>query len=73
MKMDDIFIEKAKNDNETSNGHKTALECPISANYHFSESLQKYACVSDGFAIFWNLELRKNKGKSLKTWVEVSD
>ena len=45
MNRDDIFTEKVKNDNETSNGHKTALECPISANEHFSESLRKCACV----------------------------
>ena len=67
MNMDDIFTEKAKNDDEISNGHKTALECPISANDHFSKSLRKYACVSAHDAKIQNSELPKNKGKSLKT------
>ena len=52
MNRDDIFTQKVKNDDETSNGHKTALECPISANDHFSESLQKGACVSASNAGF---------------------
>ena len=52
MNRDDIFTEKAKNDDETSNGHKMMLECPISANDHFSESLQKYACVRDNNVVF---------------------
>ena len=54
MNRDDIFTEKTKNDGETSNGHKTALECPISANDHFSESLRKDACVRARDARFQN-------------------
>ena len=67
MNRDDIFTEKEKNDDETSNGHKTALECPISANEHFSESLRKCACVCASYAGFRNSESPKNKEKSLKT------
>ena len=52
MNRDDIFTEKAKNDDETSNGHKTALECPISANDHFLESVRKYACINDHYVVF---------------------
>ena len=60
MNRDDIFTEKAKNDDETSNGYKTALECPISANDHFSESLRKDACVYARYTRFQNSELPKN-------------
>ena len=73
MNMDDIFTKKAKNDDETSNGHKTALECPIWAYDDFSESLRKYAWTGDSYAVFQNSELPKNEQKSLKTSVEVSD
>ena len=51
-KRDDIFNEKAKNDDETSNCHKSALEYLISVNNHFSESLRKDTCVGGRFAIF---------------------
>ena len=60
MNRDDIFTEKAKNDDETSNGHKTTLKCSISANDHFSKSLRKYACVRAHDAEFQNSESPKN-------------
>ena len=49
--------------NKLQNSHKTTLECPISVNDHFSESLQEDACVGDGYAIFQYLELQKKKTK----------
>ena len=55
-----MFTEKAKNDGETSNGHKTALECPISANDHFSESLWKDACIRTRYTGLQNSKLPKN-------------
>ena len=48
---DDVFTEKVKNDDETSNGRKTALEFSISTNDHFSESLRKVASIDDQ----WNI------------------
>ena len=45
-------LRNMKNDDETSNAHKTALGCPISVNDQFLRNLRKDACIGDGFAIF---------------------
>ena len=66
MNRDDIFTEKAKNDDGTSNDHKMALECPISANDHFRKACENTHAFILAMLDFEIQNCQKTKGRASK-------